>query len=143
GTLYVANGASNDVAFLDEATLTVNQRVAVGAGPERCVVYKDRDQVWTNNLDDDTVSVVSVSEGVEVARVAVGRGPIRITPWDSRGRDEWAVLCRGSRGSPNGEIVFIDSATLQVTDSLALPGPVSNWNWGLGSRHQTVYVTLA
>jgi len=26
---------------------------------------------------------------------------------------------------------------------LRLPGPASNWNWGLGARHQTVYVTLA
>lgn len=143
GMLYVANGQSNDVAFIDEATLTVSHRVAVGSGPERCVVYKDHDQVWTNNLDDDTVSVVSLSAGVELTRIDVGRGPIRITPWDSRGRDEWAVLCRGSQDGPDGEIVFIDRASLRVTDSLALPGAATNWNWGLGARHQTVYVTLS
>jgi YVTN family beta-propeller protein len=143
GTMYVANGQSNDVAMIDEATLTVTNRVSVGRGPERCVVYKDHSQVYTNNLEDDTISVINLATHVESARIRVGREPIRITPWDSRGRDEWAVLCRGSQNSPNGAITFIDSATHQVTDTLRLPGPATNWNWGLGPRHQTVYVTLA
>jgi YVTN family beta-propeller protein len=143
GTLYVANGQSNDVAAVDEATLSVIRRVPVGRGPERCVVYKDREQVYTNNLEDHTVSVVDLTTHTELARVPVGRGPIRITPWDSRGRDEWAVLCRGSLDGSNGSITLIDGVTHQVTDVLRLPGPASNWNWGLGQRHQTVYVTLA
>src|SRR5262249_27016905 len=54
----------------------------------------------------------------------------------------WAVLCRGSRDGANGTITLIDTATQQVTDVLELPGPATNWNWGLGQRHQTVYVTL-
>ncbi len=137
GTLYVANGGSHDVVAVDEETFSVLHRVPVGRGPERCVVYKDRHQVYTNNLDDHTISVVDLATHTESARIPVGQGPIRITPWDSRGRDEWAVLCR------NGSISFIDGATHQVTDVLALPGPASNWNWGLGQRHQTVYVTLA
>ena len=143
GTLYVANGESNDVAMVDEATLTVTQRVGVGRAPERCVVYKDRQQVYTNNLDDDTLSVVDLELRRESTRIPVGHGPVRITPWDSRGRDEWAVLCRGSRDGANGSIELIDSATHQASDTLRLPGPAANWNWGPGPRHQTVYVTLA
>jgi len=142
GTLYVANGQSNDIIALDEATFSVVHRVPVGRRPERCVVYKDHDQVYTNNVDDDTISVVDLTTHTEAARIPVGRGPIRITPWDSRCRDEWAVLCRGSKDCANGNITFIDSATYQVTDVLHLPGPATNWNWGLGQRHQTVYVTL-
>jgi YVTN family beta-propeller protein len=88
GTLYVANGLSNDVSAVDEATLSVKNTVPVGRGPERCVVYKDRQQVYTNNLDDDTISVVDLRTHMESARIPVGRGPIRITPWDSRGLDE-------------------------------------------------------
>jgi YVTN family beta-propeller protein len=61
GTLYVANGQSNDVMAVDEATLSVSHRVPVGQGPERCVVYKDRGQVYTNNLDDHTVSVIDLT----------------------------------------------------------------------------------
>ncbi len=129
GTLYVANGQSNDV-------------VAVGRGPERCVVYKDHAQVYTNDLDDHTVSVVDLTTHTEAARIPVSPGPIRITPCDSRGREEWTVLCGGSVDSANGSVVLLDSATHQVTDVLQLPGPASNWNWGLGPRHQTVYVTL-
>ena len=143
GTMYVANGESNDVVAVDEPSLTVTHRTAVGRGPERCVVYKDHDQVYTNNLDEHTVSVVDLITHAESARIPVGRGPIRITPWDSRGRDEWAVLCRGSLDSTDGSIVFIDGLSHQVTDVLQLPGRVSNWNWGLGAHHQTVYVTLA
>jgi hypothetical protein len=45
--------------------------------------------------------------------------------------------------SRSGTITFIDSATHEVTDTLRLPGPAANWNWGLGPQHQTVYVTLA
>jgi len=143
GILYVANGGSNDVTAVDEATFSVSYRVPVGRGPERCVVYKGHDQVYTNNLDDHTVSVVDLTTHTESARIPVGRGPIRITPWDSRGRDEWAVLCRGSHDSPNGSIMLLDSLTHQITDVVRLPGAVSNWNWGLGAYHQTVYVTLA
>jgi YVTN family beta-propeller protein len=143
GSLYVANGQSNDVAIVDEASLAVINRVAVGGGPERCVVDKHHDQIYTNNLDDDTISVIDLTMQVESARIRVGLGPIRITPWDSRGRDEWAVLCRASQDSPNGAITLIATATHQVTDTLRLPGPATNWNWGLGPRHETVYVTLA
>jgi YVTN family beta-propeller protein len=142
GTLYVANGESNDVALVDEATLIVTNRIGVGHGPERCVVYKDHDQVYTNNLGDNTVSVVDLTARAESARIPVGRGPIRITPWAPRGRAEWAVLCRSSRDEPNGAITFLDSVTHQVTDSLHLAGPAANWNWGIGPHHQTVYVTL-
>jgi hypothetical protein len=39
--------------------------------------------------------------------------------------------------------VFVDSTSHEVTDVLQMPGPASNWNWGHGLRHQTVYVTLA
>ena len=137
GTLYVTNRDSHDVAAVDEETFSVLHRVPVGRGPERCVVYKGRHQVYTNNLDDNTISVVDLATHTESARIPVGQGPIRITPWDSRGRDEWAVLCR------DGSITFIDSATHQVTEVFGLPGRASNWNWGLGSRHQTVYVTMA
>jgi YVTN family beta-propeller protein len=143
GALYVANGGSNDLAVVDEATFTVTHRVSVGRGPERCVVYKDHPQVYTNNLDENTVSVVDLNVMHESARIPVGHGPIRITPWDSRGRDEWAVLCRGSGDGDDGSIELIDSATHRESDSLRLPGAVSNWNWGPGPRHQTVYVTLA
>jgi YVTN family beta-propeller protein len=143
GTLYVANGESNDVTAVDEATFSVSHQVPVGNGPERCVVYKDHGQVYTNNLDDHTISVVDLTTHTESARIPVGRGPIRITPWDSRGRDEWAVLCRASQDGPNGSITVLDSATHQITDVLHLPGPATNWNWGLGQRHHTVYVMLA
>jgi len=67
GTLYIANGQSNDVAAVDEATLSVTNRVPVGRGPERCVVYKDHDQVYTNNLDDHSVSVVDLTCRTEKA----------------------------------------------------------------------------
>jgi YVTN family beta-propeller protein len=143
GTLYIANGLSNDVSAVDEATLSVRYSVPVGRGPERCVVYRDHQQAYTNNLHDDTISVVDLNTHAELARVSVGRGPIRITPWDSRGRDEWAILCRASHDGPAGSITFLDGATHQVTDVLRMPGPTSNWNWGLGPRHQTVYITLA
>jgi YVTN family beta-propeller protein len=143
GTLFIANGTSNDVAMVDEARLTVTHRVSVGGGPERCVVYRGRQRVYTNNIDDSSVSVVDLDSKRESARISAGQGPIRITPWDSRGRDEWAVLCRGLRGSDNGSIMLFDSATHEVTDTLEMPGRVANWNWGAGPRHQTVYVTLA
>jgi YVTN family beta-propeller protein len=143
GALCIANGQSNDVAIVDESSFTLSGRVPVGRGPERCVVYRDRGQVYTNNLDDDTVSIVDLAAQAELARVDVGPGPIRITPWDSRGRAEWAVLCRGAAHGPSGTITFIDSGTHQVTETLGLPGSATNWNWGLGPHHQTVYVTLA
>jgi YVTN family beta-propeller protein len=137
GSVFIANGASHDVAILDESTFTVTHRIGVGRGPERCVVYRDYAQVYTNNLDEQTLSIIDIETLSVVATVRVEPGPIRITPWDSRGRSEWAVLCRG------GSIVFVDSDTHQVTETFRLPGQAANWNWGLGPRHQTVYVTLA
>jgi YVTN family beta-propeller protein len=143
GVLYVLNGRSNDVAIVDESTFTLLGRVPVGRGAERCVVYRNRGQVYTNNLDDDTISIVDLQAQSVVATVPVGHGPLRITPWDARDRDEWVVLCRGGADGSAGSIVFVDSDTHQVTDTFELPGPVANWNWGLGPRHQSVYVALA
>ena len=142
GMLFVANGESNDLAVIDESTFTVRSRIKVGRGPERCVIHKDYAQVYTNNLMDDTISIVDVASESLVATVEVEHEPFRITPWDSRARNEWAVLCRGS-GDHGGSIMFIDSDTHQVTDSVELSGTVANWNWGLGPRHQRVYVALA
>jgi YVTN family beta-propeller protein len=137
GMLFVANGLSNDVTIVDESTFTVVGRVPVGRAPERCVVYKDRAQVYTNNLVDDTLSVIDIGARAVAATVPVERGPIRITPWDSRGRDEWAALCR------EGSLQLMDSDTHMVTNTIRLPGPPANWNWGLGGRHETVYIALA
>jgi YVTN family beta-propeller protein len=137
GVLYVANGLSNDVTMVDESTLAVIGRVPVGRAPERCVVYKDRAQVYTNDLEDDTLTVIDIAARRVVATIHVERGPFRITPWDSRGRDEWGVLCRA------GSLQLIDADTHAVTDTVRLPGPPANWNWGLGARHETVYVALA
>lgn len=142
GALFIANGESNDLCVVDESTFTVTGRIEVGRGPERCVVYKDYAQVYTNNLVDDTISVVDIASQSVVATIGVEHAPFRITPWDSRGRNEWAVLCRGD-AIGGGSIMFIDSDTHQVTDSLAMPGVVANWNWGLGPRHRRVYVALA
>src|SRR5207248_2937897 len=100
----------------------------VGRGPERGVVYKDYAQVYTNNLEDDSISVVDIASQRVIATIAVEPGPFRITPWDSRGRNEWAVLCR------SGALQFIDSDTHRITDTVRFPAHVANWNWGLGGH---------
>jgi YVTN family beta-propeller protein len=142
GTLYVANGLSNDVALLDETSFEVLQRIPVGPGPERCVFDLQRTEVWTNNMDDGTLSAIDLSTRSVVASVHVGPEPIRLTPWDSRRRDEWGILCRTSADRPEGSITFVDGATHAVVESLALPGRAVNWNWGIGPRHSVVYVAL-
>jgi YVTN family beta-propeller protein len=137
GMLFVANGLSNDLAIVDESTFRVVARVPVGRAPERCVLDRDRAQVYTNDLEDDTLSVIDIGMRRVVATLPVEREPFRITPWDSRGREEWAALCR------EGSLQLIDSNTHVVTDTVRLPGQPANWNWGLGGRHETVYIALA
>jgi YVTN family beta-propeller protein len=143
GTLYVVSSQSNEVAIIDESGFEVIQRVPVGPAPERCVFNQNRTELWTNNMDDGTLSVVDLTSRSVVATVRVGPEPIRLTPWDSRNRDEWGILCRASIAGPEGTITFVDGATHVVTESLPLPGRTLNWNWGLGARHQVVYVTLS
>jgi YVTN family beta-propeller protein len=142
GLLYVTDGRSNDLAIVDEASLQLLQRIPVGPAPERCVFDAERSEIWTNNMADGTLSAISLASREVVATMPVGPEPIRLTPWDSRGRNEWGVLCRSSATGPRGAITFIDGASHTVAESLQLPGRALNWNWGIGPRHGVVYVTL-
>lgn len=74
-TLCAAGRASDYVALVDTGTLAPTAVVDVGDMPSWAVMGPGDRHCFVANTGDGTVSVVSVAERREVARVAVGQGP--------------------------------------------------------------------
>jgi DNA-binding beta-propeller fold protein YncE len=79
GTLAVANTGSSTVALLDASgpTLIERRRVNVGSGPRYLLADKATGRVWVFNSLDDTVSLLTLPDGLVAATVGSSGGPIR------------------------------------------------------------------
>jgi YVTN family beta-propeller protein len=67
--LVVAGTGRNEVILVDLATLGLEARIPVGAGPEHLDVSEDSRTALVGNLADGTVSVLDLERGVERQRV--------------------------------------------------------------------------
>jgi DNA-binding beta-propeller fold protein YncE len=79
GTLAVANTGSSTVALLDASgpTLIERRRVTVGSGPRYLLADKTPGRLWVFNALDDTVSLLTLPDGLVAATVGSSGGPIR------------------------------------------------------------------
>jgi len=77
--LCVAGRASDYAAVLAAAPLSVSAIVPVGDAPSWAAVTEDGALCLVANNRSDDVSLVSMDEGRELARIAVGRAPKHIT----------------------------------------------------------------
>ncbi|EES73386.1 MULTISPECIES: YncE family protein [Paenibacillaceae] len=73
------------LAIVDTANLNLKSMVETGEGPAHVAVTADGSQVWTANVNDDTISIVDATTAKVVKTIAVGKVPneVAVMP-DSR-----------------------------------------------------------
>lgn len=99
------------LAIVDTVNLKLKSLVETGQGPAHVAVTADGSQVWTANVNDDTISIVDATTAKVIKTVAVGKVPneVAVTP-DSR--YAFAANVESNRVS------VIDMKTLQVIQEI-------------------------
>jgi YVTN family beta-propeller protein len=147
GKLYISNAKTNDMTIIDEATERVIATAKVGRNPHRNAIFRELDLVYTANLDDDTVTAVSIKTDAVVATVAAGPVPFRLIGMEKKtGRADVWVLDRGSDERGKGTITVISGTEHQVTGSIPVMDRPCNWLFkgptahvvGTGSREMLI-----
>ena len=77
--LCIAGRASDYAGIVNTENLTLQATIAVGDAPSWAEFSADGDKCLLANTRSDDVSIVSVSQEKELARMPVGRGPKHIT----------------------------------------------------------------
>ena len=163
GKIHIANAESNDVTVIKEDDLppltprqlrgaedvaeTVTASVRVGRGPRRNAIFRERGLMYTANLDDDSVTAISIETDEVVANVAVAARPFRLIGVEKKtGRPELWVLNRGSAERPAGEITVVSGTEHTVINRIEVMDRPSNWLYGgplahvVGSRTRDMLI---
>ena len=128
GKIHITNAESNDVTIIDDVSETVIGSVGVGRRPHRNAIFRERGLMYTANLDEDSVSAISVENDQVVATVPVAVRPFRLIGVEKKtGRPELWVLNRGSDERPQGEITILSATEHTVINRIEVMEQPSNW----------------
>jgi YVTN family beta-propeller protein len=120
---YVANSWSDTVSVIDTAKLTITQTLHTGYEPISVIADKSNETLYTANRLSNDVSVIDLHTGVEVKRLAAGRGAsyLSLSPDGSR------IFCthiypaiNPNRAPPQSEITVISTANRKAVDRVLL-----------------------
>jgi len=126
------------VDVIDTSSLSVTQRIPVGANPEGLAVANNKLFVANSgglnfpNVDS-TVSVIDLSVNAEITRITVGNNPGGVFAAPT---GEVYVIARGNYGSIPSRMKRIDAGTNQLVESYSFD--VSGMT-GFGSTEMLVY----
>jgi YVTN family beta-propeller protein len=109
------------VDILDTLTLTITNRIKVGANPEGLAVSNGKLFVANSgglnvSLPDSTVSIIDLSTFQEIKKITVGKNPGHINV-DEQG--DVYVIARGNYGSIPSRMVKIDPITNTVSQTFS------------------------
>ena len=107
------------VDVIDTMSLTVTQRIPVGANPEGLSVSNNKLYVANSGglnfpVPDSTVSVIDLATNIEVERITVGMNPGGVTT-DTQG--DVYVIARGDYGAEPSRMVRIDAQLNEVAQT--------------------------
>jgi YVTN family beta-propeller protein len=129
--LYVANSWDDTVSVIDAATLKVIAIWPVAMEPTGIALDRDGKFVYVANRVSNDVAMLDASTGVEVKRLAAGRGASYITPSPDGARLYVTHIYPnptrestegGNRSLPHSEITVLDARRSTIRDRIALPG---------------------
>jgi PQQ-dependent catabolism-associated beta-propeller protein len=124
--VYVANSNSNNVSVIDTRALKVIDTFPAGIDPEGMTIDR-RGILYAVNENDSAVTIIDVHEKRIIKTLKVGLEPeTAVLSPDQR----WVAVSNES----SNEIHFIETATLAVAGSVAVPANPRGMRFGEDSR---------
>jgi DNA-binding beta-propeller fold protein YncE len=118
-SIFVACNQSSEIVEVDAADWKVTRRIPARAGVYNLAVTKDGTRLLATNKRDQSVSVIDIKSGKEVARLPTRRKVLHgvvVSP-----DDRYAFVSVEGIGSEPGTVEIIDLAALKIVASLDLP----------------------
>jgi DNA-binding beta-propeller fold protein YncE len=115
-SIFVACNKSSEIVEVDAARWKVKRRIPARAGVYNLAVTKDGTRLLTTNKRDQSVSVIDLKTGLELARIPTRRKVLHgvvVSP-----DDRYAFVSVEGVGSEPGTVEIIDLAALKIVASL-------------------------
>ena len=118
-TIFVACNRSDEIVEVDAAKWSVKRRITARPGVYNLATTKDGTRLLATNKRDQSVSVVELKTGRELARIPTRRKVLHgivVSP-----DDRYAFVSVEGVGSEPGTVEIIDLATLKIVASVDVP----------------------
>jgi DNA-binding beta-propeller fold protein YncE len=115
-TIFVACNKSNDIVEIDASSWTMRRRIAAGDGVYNLAVTRDGKLLVGTNKRGQSVSVIDVASGKELARIPTTRKAASGVAVSSD--DKYAFVTVEGVGAQPGTVDIIDLATLAKVASV-------------------------
>jgi YVTN family beta-propeller protein len=115
-SIFVACNKSSEIVEVDVARWNVKRRIPARAGVYNLAVTKDGTRLLTTNKRDQSISVIDLKTGQELARIPTRRKVLHgvvVSP-----DDRYAFVSVEGIGSEPGTVEIIDLAALKIVASL-------------------------
>jgi DNA-binding beta-propeller fold protein YncE len=126
--IYVACSKSSDVVEVDGATWTVRRRIPMGDGVYNLALTRDRSRLIGTNKRGQSVSIVDIASGRELARIRTGR---RLPSGIALSSDDrYAFVSVEGVGSEPGTVEIIDLRSLMTVATVdvgQMAGGIDFW----------------
>ncbi len=118
-SIFVACNRSSEIVEIDAAAWKVKRRIPARAGVYNLAVTKDGTRLLATNKRDQSVSVIELKGGRELARIPTRRSVLHgvvVSP-----DDRYAFISVEGVGSEPGTVEIIDLTALKIVASLDVP----------------------
>jgi DNA-binding beta-propeller fold protein YncE len=118
-SIFVACNKSDEIVEIDVASWKVTRRIPARPGVYNLAVTKDGTRLLTTNKRDQSVSVIDLKTGRELARLPTRRSVLHgvvVSP-----DDRYAFVSVEGVGAEPGTVEIIDLAALKIVASLDVP----------------------
>ncbi len=110
--IYVACNRTSDIVEIDAATWQMVRRIPSGAGVYNLAVTRDGTKLIATNKRDQSVSIIALPSGRELARIATKRKVVHGAAVSAD--DRYVFISVEGIGSEPGTVEIIDLATLKT-----------------------------
>jgi YVTN family beta-propeller protein len=118
-SIFVACNKSDEIVEVDAASWKVSRRMPARPGVYNLAVTKDGTRLLTTNKRDQSVAVIDLKTGRELARIPTRRKVLHgvvVSP-----DDRYAFVSVEGIGSEPGTVEIIDLGALKIVASLDVP----------------------
>jgi len=118
-SIFVACNKSDEIVEVDAARWKVMRRIPARSGVYNLAVTKDGTRLLSTNKRDQSISVIDIKSGHELARIPTRRKVLHgvvVSP-----DDRYAFVSVEGIGSEPGTVEVVDLATMKIVASVDVP----------------------